>query len=114
SIDDPLHPHVVAQLGSPDLSDARAITVQFRYAFATDADGLKVIDITFPERPRLAGSLPIANAGDLYVARTYAYVPAGSQRLALVDVERPAAPRLYMMYDAQGVMNEPRSAASGS
>jgi hypothetical protein len=114
SIDDPLAPHVVAELGTPALVDPKAITVQFRYAFATDADGLKVIDITGPEQPRLAGSLPIAEAGDLYVARTYAYVPAGSQGLAIVDVERPAAPRLYTMYSAEGAMNDVRAVRIGS
>jgi hypothetical protein len=48
SIDDPLNPTIIAELGAPDLVDPRAITVQFRYAFATDAEGLKVIDVTFP------------------------------------------------------------------
>jgi hypothetical protein len=69
--------------------------------------------VTFPENPRLAGSLPIAEAGELYVARTYAYVPAGSQGLAIVNVERPSQPVLYTMYNAEGVMNDTRSVRVG-
>jgi hypothetical protein len=113
SVDDPLAPRVVAELGAPHLVEPKAITVQFRYAFATDSQGLKVIDVTFPDRPRLAGSLPLAEAGELYVARTYAYVPAGSQGLAIVDVERPTQPVLYAMYSAEGVMNDTRSVRVG-
>jgi hypothetical protein len=114
SIDDPLHPRVVAQLGAPDLAEPRSIAVQFRYAFATDAEGLKVLDVTDPERPRLAGSLPIANAGEVYVARTYAYVPAGPQGLAIVDVERPAHPVLHEMYTADGQLSDTRAVRIGA
>ena len=32
-----------------DSTSARPIAVQFRYAFVTDADGLKVVDVTVPE-----------------------------------------------------------------
>jgi hypothetical protein len=112
-IDDPLNPTIVAELGSPDLVDPRAITVQFRYAFATDSEGLKVIDVTLPQSPRLAASMPIAEAGELYVARTYAYVPAGSQGLAIVNVERPTQPVLYSYYSAEGIMNDTRSVRVG-
>jgi hypothetical protein len=112
-LDDPLNPRIAARLGAPDLVDPRSITVQFRYAFATDAQGLKVIDITNPEQPRLAGSLPIGEAGEVYVARTYAYVPAGSQGLAIVDVERPTRPVLYQMFNAEGLLNDVRSVRVG-
>ncbi|MGH7789693.1 MAG: multiheme c-type cytochrome [Candidatus Binatia bacterium] len=114
SIDDPLDPRVIAELGAPALIDPRAITVQFRYAFATDAEGLKVIDVTAPAAPRLAATLPLAEAGDLYVARTYAYVPIGSQGLAIVDVERPTQPVLYTTYSAEGAMNDTRSVRVGA
>jgi hypothetical protein len=109
SIDNPLEPKVVAELGSPDLLEPRAVVVQFRYAFITDSRGLRVVDITWPEKPRLAASLDIAEAGELYVARTYAYVPAGSQGLALVDVEKPEHPFLQTMFNAGGAMNDTRS-----
>jgi hypothetical protein len=108
-IDDPLHPRLASEVVAPDIVDPRAIAVQFRYAFVTDARGLRVIDITRPERPTLAGSLDLTEAGDLYVARTYAYIAAGSQGLAIVDVERPASPFLQQMYSAGGRLNDTRS-----
>jgi len=36
-LDDPLRPRLVAELGAPDIVDARAVAVQFRYAFVTNA-----------------------------------------------------------------------------
>ena len=72
----------------------RATAVQFRYLFALDGEGLKVVDVTHPERPRLVAgaAVPLADARRIYVARTYAYVAAGAEGLAIVDVERPEAP----------------------
>jgi hypothetical protein len=106
SIADPLAPSIVAEIGAPDLVDPNAITIQFRYAFVSDAEGLKVVDVTWPERSRLVAALPIAEAKDVYVARTYAYVAAGSQGIAIVDVERPEHPKLWQMYSAGGVLND--------
>ena len=36
--------------------------------------------------------MPLAEARDIYVARTYAYVAAGDKGLAIIDVERPEHP----------------------
>lgn len=105
-ISDPLAPSVATQVGAPDLIDPTSITIQFRYAFVTDAEGLKVLDVTWPDRAKLVASLPIAEAKDVYVARTYAYVAAGSQGIAIVDVERPEQPKLWQMYSADGLLND--------
>ena len=59
------------------------MAVQFRYAFVTDADGLKVIDVTLPDtaaRRRRARSCRWRRRHGLYLARTYAYVAAGTGR----------------------------------
>ena len=48
------------------------------------------------------------DAQRVYVARTYAYVAAGSQGLAIIDVERPEQPRLYQLYTADGALNDAR------
>ena len=50
----------------------------------------------------------LADARGLTVSRTYAYVAAGAQGLAIVDVERPEQPRLDQTYDAGGIMNDAR------
>jgi hypothetical protein len=114
SIDDPLHPRIVSEMGAPDLTEPKAVAIQFRYAFVTDASGLKVVDVTWPEQLRLAGSLDLPETHDVYVARTYAYVAAGKHGLAIVDVEKPEKPFLYMMYDAGGQLNDTRSVRVGA
>ena len=90
-LDNPLQPQVVAEVGGPFLVNPRAIAMQFRYAFVLDDEGFKVIDVTFPEQPRAvsAATLPLADANDMYVARTYAYVAAGQRGLVIIDIERP-------------------------
>ena len=113
-VDTPLAPRIVGRVGAPDLVEPRAITVQFRYAFATDAEGLKVLDVTALDAPQPVASLAIPEAGDLYVARTYAYVPAGSQGLAIVDVTAPVRPQLVEMYDADGALSDTRSVRVGA
>ncbi len=97
-------PRVAAVL--EELVRPTAVTVQFRYAFATDRQGLAVIDVTDPERPRVVARVPIAGARSVYVARTYAYVAAGAQGVAIIDVERPERPALAMLYDAEGRLDD--------
>lgn len=105
--DDPLRPRVLAKVGAP-LKAPRALAVQFRYAFVLDEGGLKVLDITVPAAAHVVdgATLPIRQARNLYLARTYAYVAAGAEGLAIVDIERPEKPRLERMWSADGRMND--------
>ncbi len=105
NINDPLHPRVVVRIG---FKHPRAVAIQFRYGFVVDDEGLKVIDLTEPERARMvAGALvPLADARDVYVARTYAYVADGKDGVAIVDVKLPENPRLDQMYQAGGKLND--------
>jgi hypothetical protein len=109
NITDPLRPAIVGELGGDALVEPHAVATQFRYAFVTDARGLQVIDITTPERPTSVASFSLGEAHDVYVARTYAYVAAGSQGLAIIDIERPTKPFLQQMYNADGLLNDTRS-----
>lgn len=104
-LDLPLKPRLLAVI---PLNDVRTTAVQFRYLFATTADGLRVIDVTHPDQPRIVDTarIPLQDAQRVYVARTYAYVAAGSQGLAIIDVERPEQPRLYQLYTADGALND--------
>ncbi|MCU1245678.1 MAG: repeat protein, partial [Acidobacteria bacterium] len=68
--------------------------------------GLKVIDITDVKQPAVTAALPLAGARDIYVARTYAYVAAGAEGLAIVDVERADRPRLDQMVRAEGELKD--------
>jgi hypothetical protein len=102
-LDDPVKPRLLARVGAP-LREPRSVAVQFRYAFVADADGLKVLDVTRSGAPRVVdgAAVPLANARRVYVARTYAYVANGAEGLAIVDVERPEAPRLHQNWNANG------------
>jgi hypothetical protein len=105
NINDPLNPRVVRRIG---LKHPRSFAVQFRYGFVVDAEGLKVVDVTAPEQARLVEGafVPLADAHDVYVARTYAYVANGKHGLAIVDVEQPERPRLDQTFDAGGQLND--------
>ncbi len=100
-IDDPLDPREIAIV---PLVDGRASALQFRYLFVTDGEGLKAIDVTDPSSPELVDGafVPMNDAQRIYVARTYAYVAAGEQGMAVVDVWRPVAPRLVEFFNGGG------------
>jgi hypothetical protein len=97
NIDKPLQPVVVARLS---LNRPHSVALQFRYLFVTDADGLKVIDVTDPEQPVLTSEnvIPLDQAQRIHIARTYAYVAAGSQGLAIVNITRPENMTLHTLY----------------
>jgi hypothetical protein len=104
-LNDPLHPKVVAQ--TADLHQPTGIAVQFRYLFITDAEGLKIYDITQRGVLRRVGTtLAISDARNVYIARTYAYVSAGRNGIAIVDVEKPELPRLEQMFSENGALND--------
>ena len=105
-INDPLKPRVAAEVR--DFKHASAVAVQFRYAFVVDESGLKVVDVTVPEKAKLVegASVHIEEGHNVYVARTYAYVAAGKNGLAIVDIEKREKPKLDQTYNAEGVIND--------
>jgi len=112
-LSDPLKPRL---RGVRPLKDARASAVQFRYLWVTDAEGLKLFDITKLGDPAQepAATLPLRDARRLYIARTYAYVANGAEGLAIVDVTRPRAPKLYRMENFGGRMNDAQDVIIGT
>jgi hypothetical protein len=115
-IDDPIKPKLVGELTGDFLKNPRAVAVQFRYAFVTDEEGLKVCDLTEPDTPRAVpgGVVKLSNAQRLYTARTYAYVANGSEGLAIIDIEKPEQPRLGQMFNAGGALSDTRAVQVGS
>ena len=97
NLDEPLAPRLEAVV---PLNNGHSVALQFRYLFVTDADGLKVIDITTPTAPQLVPGnvIPLQQARRLYLARTYAYVAAGSDGIAIVDIEQPTRMRLLQTF----------------
>jgi len=110
---DPLKPRLVGVIQLPDV---RATALQFRYLFVTDANGLDVVDVTDFEHSRIVegARVPLKDAHRVYVARTYAYVAAGAEGLAIVDVEKPEQPKLYMQFTADGALNDARDVIVGT
>ncbi|HEY7775139.1 MAG TPA: hypothetical protein VIC02_01250, partial [Kineobactrum sp.] len=96
-LDQPLAPELVTVV---PLNQSHSVALQFRYLFVTDADGLKVVDITQPRAPVLdqANVIPLAQARRMHLARTYAYVAAGSDGLVIVDITKPAKMKLLQTF----------------
>ncbi|MEM6858589.1 MAG: hypothetical protein AAF559_12015 [Pseudomonadota bacterium] len=102
---DPSAPKVTAVR---KLADARASAIQFRYLWVTDADGVKLFDVTDLRNPiaRPQATVPLADAKRLYVARTYAYVAAKSDGMVIVDVTNPLAPKVKEKVTLGGTLND--------
>jgi hypothetical protein len=112
-LDDPLRPRHAATV---PLRDARASALQFRYLWVTDADGLKLLDVTRMEAPRLipSATVALADARRVYVARTYTYVAAKKDGLVIVDVTKPEAPRVHQQTTFGGRMTDAEDVMIGS
>jgi hypothetical protein len=113
---DALEAPVLAGELTAGLKNPRAVGVQFRYAFVTDDEGFKVVDITEPTKPRLVPGafVPLKNAQRFYLARTYAYVADGADGLAIIDISNPEKPRRDRLYNADGKLNDTRAVQVGS
>ncbi|MDG2005107.1 MAG: hypothetical protein P8J20_17430 [Novosphingobium sp.] len=110
---DPLNP-VLASV--QPLRDARASAVQFRYLWVTDAEGLKLFDVTDLRRPVAvpSGTVSLADARRIYLARTYAYVAAKQDGLVIVDVTQPGSPNIYEKVTLGGRLNDAEDVIVGS
>jgi hypothetical protein len=113
---DPLHPRLAGQYSGNFLRNPRCVAIQFRFAFVTDSDGLKVFNITNPEHPIpvRSGVISLRNTNRLYLARTYAYVANGPEGLAIIDIENPERPYLDRIFNADGALNDTRAVQIGS
>jgi hypothetical protein len=104
-LDDPLNPKVAAVR---EMKDARASAIQFRYLWVSDSEGVKLFDVTRLADPVAVpdGTIALADARKLYVARTYLYVAGKAEGLVIVNVTRPDAPKLYAKETFGGTMND--------
>jgi hypothetical protein len=110
---DPLNPKLAAVR---PLAGAKASTIQFRYLWVTDAEGVKLFDVTNLRDPVAvpSGTIPLADARRLYVARTYAYVAAGAEGLVIVNVTNPARPVVYARETFGGQLNDASAVIVGA
>ena len=114
NLDDPLKPKLVAELKG--LKNPKTVAIQFRYGFVVDDEGLKIFDITIQDKPKLVEGaiIPLSEAYDVYVARTYAYVAGGKKGLIIVDIENPEKPEIALAFDGEGKMNDVHGVKVGS
>jgi hypothetical protein len=112
-LSDPLHPKLAAER---PLADARASAIQFRYLWVTDAEGVKLFDVTDLRNPVAvpSGTVPLADARRLYVARTYAYIAAKRDGLVILNVTNPTAPQVYRQETFGGTMTDVEDVVVGS
>lgn len=106
SLEDPKCPKVTEVIGSDILKYPTAVQVQFRYGFVCDREGIKVLDVTQLDRPKVMVSFPLPGARNIYLARTYAYVAAGSQGLIILDISHPLEPKVDQVFNAGGCIND--------
>ena len=106
SLEDPKDPRVTSVIGKPMIHSPVAVQVQFRYAFVCDCEGVKVLDVTRLECPQPVAMLPLREARNIYVARTYAYVAAGSQGLVILNVANPEQSSVDQVFNAGGSIND--------
>src|SRR5262249_20063842 len=101
-------PKIVAKVGAPEIHEPRGIAIQFRYAFLVDREGLKVLDVTHLDQPRMIAGANVAlpDARNISVSRTYAYISAGKQGVAILDVERPEHPVVDQVFNANGDLQD--------
>jgi hypothetical protein len=109
----PLQPKVLAQL---PFKGVRSTATQFRYLIVLDDEGMHSVDVTDAAAPRrIAGaSIALADARRAYLARTFAYVAAGQDGLAIIDVEKPEHPKLIQKFTAEGKLSDAQDVIVGT
>lgn len=114
NIDAPKTPNLTKILNK--FSRPVAVAIQFRYAFVLDAVGLHVVDVTVPEQAQIVpgNTVKLANAHDVYLARTYAYVAAGARGMVIVDIEIPDSMFVDQQVTFNGRMNDARAITIGA
>ncbi len=105
-INEPLKPKVTAIVGEKHLKNPRSVSVQFRYAYVCDEEGVKVLDVTDLAKPVPKSVIRIPEAHSIYLARTYAYVAAGSRGLVILDITNAEEPKVDQVYSAGGHIND--------
>ena len=85
--------------------------IRGQYAYCPDEQGLKVLDIADPTRPRLVGRVGIAVQGTsasgyvrlgITLKGKFALVGAGRMGLEVFEIADPQAPRLLETYPTAG------------
>ncbi len=84
-----------------DMGGVRGVHVVSNFAYVADSiNGLRIVDVSNPNTPTLAGSYNTPdNAQGVHVAGGFAYVADGNSGLRIVDVSNPNAPTFAGSYN---------------
>ncbi len=112
-MNDPLKPELVNII---DFENARATALQFRFLYVTDDQGLHTVDVTHPASARKieGGSILLADAHRIYLARTFAYVAGGREGLVIIDIEKADKPKLFQKFTGDGEITDARDVIVGT
>ena len=113
SLKDPKNPQVTCVIGNDKLKCPTAVQVQFRFAYVCDSEGIKVLDVTRLDQPKFVSALPLDDARNIYLARTYAYVAAGRHGLVILDILNPPRPIIDQVYSAERLHQRPQRREAG-
>ena len=107
-LNNPLAPRVTATIGAPTLDSppelpSNSVTPSSSIMTGLESSGRYGSRATQACRQCNSSA---HDARNVYVARTYAYVSAGKQGLAIIDVEKPDAPKLDQLFTAEGQLND--------
>jgi len=70
-----------------------SISIEGRYGYFADGEGLKIVDVSDVTQVRLVGKLAESGSSDVFVSGPFAYLADGSGGLQVIDVSDPAQPR---------------------
>jgi hypothetical protein len=112
-INEPKNLKITSVVDGKHLHHPKMVATQFRYAYVCDDDGVKVLDILDLSKPVLKAVLPLPEAHSLYLARTYAYVAAGSRGLVILDIQNAEEPKVDQVFTAGGHICDAQSVQLG-
>jgi LVIVD repeat len=102
----PVKPVVKAVIGKKYLDKPTCVAFQFRYAYISDEEGVKVFDVTELDNPKPVSKIDVPHVHNIYLARTYAYLAAGKMGLVILDIENPEEPKVDQIFNADGCIND--------
>ena len=103
NLNDPLKPKPPARA----VDGPARLALQFRYLFVTTKEGLEVIDVTWPEKPRWWAPPGQARRRTRHLPRPHLCLcAAGKDGLSIIDIEKPHAPFEFKRFNAEGKLND--------
>ena len=93
----------IRQVGRLDTGTAYDVRVQGETAFIGNNDGLVIIDVHRPERPKKVATIDLGEAAfGICVEGDLAYITGGRDGFSIADVGDPANPRVLGSYSSGG------------